>query len=104
RPRALSSTAVFAALAAAGACGASARLPVTAGTGPNPELPAPSTAPLPLVKVAPAIGWSSEGRRSAARGTSVGAFARGLEHPRWLYVRPNGDVLVAETNAPVRPD
>ena len=32
------------------------------------------------------------------------AFARGLEHPRWLYVLPNGDVLVAETNAPPRPD
>jgi glucose/arabinose dehydrogenase len=34
----------------------------------------------------------------------VGAFAGGLQHPRWLYVLPNGDVLVAETNAPPRPD
>jgi glucose/arabinose dehydrogenase len=33
----------------------------------------------------------------------VNAFARGLDHPRWLYVLPNGDVLVAETNAPPRP-
>jgi glucose/arabinose dehydrogenase len=90
--------------AACAACGTAARLPVTAGTGPYPELPAPSTAPLPLVKVAPAVGWSSEGTPRAAAGTVVAAFARGLEHPRWLYVLPNGDVLVAETNAPVRPD
>jgi glucose/arabinose dehydrogenase len=33
----------------------------------------------------------------------VNAFASGLDHPRWLYVLPNGDVLVAETNAPPRP-
>jgi glucose/arabinose dehydrogenase len=39
-----------------------------------------------------------------AEGTTVTAFARGLDHPRWLYVLPNGDVLVAETNAPERPD
>lgn len=31
-------------------------------------------------------------------------FASDLDHPRWLYVLPNGDVLVAETNAPPRPD
>jgi glucose/arabinose dehydrogenase len=35
---------------------------------------------------------------------NVNAFATGLDHPRWLYVLPNGDVLVAETNAPERPD
>jgi len=39
----------------------------------------------------------------AAEGTTVAAFAQGLDHPRWLYVLPNGDVLVAETNAPERP-
>ena len=41
---------------------------------------------------------------TAAEGLAVTAFARGLDHPRWLYVLPNGDVLVAETNAPKRPD
>ena len=39
----------------------------------------------------------------APAGTTVTAFATGLVHPRWLYVLPNGDVLVAETNAPERP-
>ncbi|HEY4555525.1 MAG TPA: sorbosone dehydrogenase family protein, partial [Lysobacter sp.] len=38
-----------------------------------------------------------------APGLAVGAFATGLDHPRWLYVLPNGDVLVAETNRPPAP-
>jgi glucose/arabinose dehydrogenase len=40
----------------------------------------------------------------SAPGTQVVAFARGLDHPRWLYVPPNGDVLVAESNAPPKPE
>ena len=40
----------------------------------------------------------------AAPGMTVNAFATGLDHPRWLYVLPNGDVLVAETNSPPKPD
>ncbi|HET9314946.1 MAG TPA: sorbosone dehydrogenase family protein, partial [Vicinamibacteria bacterium] len=43
------------------------------------------------------------GAPQPAPGATVTAFARGLEHPRWLHVLPNGDVLVAETNAPPRP-
>jgi glucose/arabinose dehydrogenase len=86
------------------ACGATARLPVTTGTGPNPALPPPRTSPIPLVKVATAKGWAPGEKPVAAAGTVVSAFASGLEHPRWLYVLPNGDVLVADTNAPVRPD
>jgi glucose/arabinose dehydrogenase len=39
-----------------------------------------------------------------APGTRVAAFARDLDHPRWLYVLPNGDVLVAQTNAPPKPE
>ena len=35
---------------------------------------------------------------------AVNAFATGLDHPRSVYVLPNGDVLVAETNAPPKPD
>jgi glucose/arabinose dehydrogenase len=55
------------------------------------------------VNVVTARGWAAGPRPVAAEGTSVGAFAVGLAHPRWLYVLPNGDVLVAETNAPPRP-
>ena len=86
------------------ACGATARLPVATGFGPNPTLPAPDTSLIPLVKVATAKGWAPGEKPIAAAGTVVSAFASGLEHPRWLYVLPNGDVLVAETNAPPRPD
>jgi glucose/arabinose dehydrogenase len=55
------------------------------------------------VNVVTAKGWPEGGKPVGAQGTAVTAFARGLDHPRWLYVLPNGDVLVAETNAPERP-
>ena len=81
-----------------------ATLPVSAGTGPNPSLPAPVPTLIPTVNIAPAIGWPDALKPIAAAGTKVAAFARGLDHPRWLSVLPNGDVLVAETNAPPKPD
>jgi glucose/arabinose dehydrogenase len=77
-----------------------ARLAVTQGMGPNPTLPPPTRSLLPTVEVAPAVGWSKGVKPTAAAGLEVHAFAMGLVHPRWLYVLPNGDVLVAETNAP----
>jgi glucose/arabinose dehydrogenase len=93
----------LAAFAAAG-CGATARLPVTAGTGPSPTLPPPRTSLIPTVHVVTAKGWPPNGAPIAAPQLRVTAFARGLDHPRWLCVLPNGDVLVAETNAPPRPE
>lgn len=90
---------VVMAIAAAG-CGATARLTLADGTGPEPVLPAPRRSLLPTVNVVTAKGWTGEEKPMAAEGTVVSAFARGLDHPRWLYVLPNGDVLVAETNAP----
>jgi len=85
-------------------CANPARLPVSAGTGPNPILPRPETALIPIVNVVTAKGWKRGEKPVGAEGTTVTAFAIGLRHPRWLYVLPNGDVLVAETNAPPRPD
>ncbi|HEU4747408.1 MAG TPA: sorbosone dehydrogenase family protein [Gemmatimonadaceae bacterium] len=95
--------AAIAALGIAG-CAQPARLPESAGMGPNPVLPPPSTSLIPLINVVKAKGWPADGKPVAARGLAVNAFARDLDHPRWLYVLPNGDVLVAETNAPKRPD
>lgn len=86
------------------ACGGAARLPVEAGTGPHPQLPAPETSLIPTVHVAEAIGWPPGTKPVAASGLAVAAFATQLEHPRWLCVLPNGDVLVAETNAPPKTD
>lgn len=56
-----------------------------------------------MVNVVDAKGWKDDHKPVAAEGLEVNAFARDLDHPRWLYVLPNGDVLVAETNAPKRP-
>ncbi|MEO8562498.1 MAG: sorbosone dehydrogenase family protein [bacterium] len=86
------------------ACGGSAHLPVSAGTGATPALPSPRRALIPVVHVATAKGWAAGDRPTPANGLRVAALATGLDHPRWLHVLPNGDVLVAETNAPVRPD
>lgn len=86
------------------ACGETSTLQVSDGTGPSPQLPEPNKTLFPTMNIAPAIGWPEGTKPTAATGTQVGAFAEGLDHPRWLYVLPNGDVLVAETNAPPKPD
>ena len=86
------------------ACGETSSLQVSDGTGPSPRLPEPNKTLIPTVNIAPAIGWPEGAKPVAAAGTQVAAFAENLDHPRWLYVLPNGDVLVAETNAPPKPD
>jgi glucose/arabinose dehydrogenase len=87
-----------------GACGERATLTVAAGTGAQPTLPAPNPTLIPTVNIAPAVGWPAGVTPVGAPGTRVAAFASGLDHPRWLLVLPNGDVLVAESNAPAKPD
>jgi glucose/arabinose dehydrogenase len=87
-----------------GACGDEAKLPPGADTGPTPQLSEPRPSLIPTVNVADAKGWLQGHRPTVAAGFSIAAFATGLEHPRWLAVLPNGDVLVAETNGPPRPD
>jgi glucose/arabinose dehydrogenase len=86
------------------ACGEVARLPVAAGIGPKPTLPEPTKTLIPTVNIAPAKGWPAGATPQGAPGTQVTAFATGLDHPRWLLTLPNGDVLVAETNAPPKPE
>lgn len=86
------------------ACGEMATLPISAGTGAQPVLPAPQNRLIPTVNIAPAKGWPVGVIPLAAAGTRVAEFASELDHPRWLYVLPNGDLLVAETNAPPKPD
>ena len=88
----------------AAACVDTARFPVSAGIGPRPTLPAPAKSLIPTINIATAKGWPAGLTPIPAAGTSVNAFASGLDHPRYLYVLPNGDVLVAETNAPPKPD
>lgn len=85
-------------------CSEMAKQPVSAGIGPTPTLPAPQKTLIPTVNIAPAKGWPAGVMPTPAGGMKVAAFAADLDHPRWLYMLPNGDVLVAETNAPPKPE
>jgi glucose/arabinose dehydrogenase len=87
-----------------GACAALASSDETIGVGPDPQLPAPAKSLVPTVHIAEATGWPQGARPKAPAGFQVTALATNLDHPRWLTVLPNGDVLVAETNAPPKPE
>jgi glucose/arabinose dehydrogenase len=100
----LATLSALALLAALAACGEEARLPAEAGIGPTPQLPAPNPTMFPTVNIAPARRWPEGTLPTPAPGLQVAVFAAGLDHPRWLYVLPNADVLVAESNAPPKPD
>ena len=98
------SLAALAVAAGLAGCSETARQSVEAGMGPKPTLLAPVKTLLPTANTAKAIGWPAGAKPTAAPGLAVAAFAENLDHPRWLYLLPNGDVLVAETNAPPKPD
>ena len=102
--RRLKTIALLISAGALAACSEMAKLPVSAGMGTDPTLPAPNRQTIPTVNVADAIGWAAGEMPRAAEDLKVNAFARDLDHPRWLLVLPNGDVLVAESNGPPRPD
>jgi glucose/arabinose dehydrogenase len=86
------------------ACTQKSLLPDPVTIGSNPRLPEPPRTLIPTVNIAPAKGWPEGVTPQAATGTRVALYAKDLQHPRWLYVLPNGDVLVAETAAPERPE
>lgn len=86
------------------ACGDTALLAPEAGMGASPTLPAPVTRLIPTVNIAPAKGWPEGVKPVPMAGLAVTALAANLDHPRWLAVLPNGDVLVAESNAPAKPE
>lgn len=100
---------VFGVLAAAGGLSLGylsqreATVPIEKTYGPDPVLVEPRVELFPSVSVAEATPWPAGTMPSAAPGLAVKEFAGGLDHPRWLRVLPNGDVLVAESNAPPQP-
>jgi glucose/arabinose dehydrogenase len=110
--RSLTLTTVVAAVAALSALPAFALGETSVGpvasppetVGPNPVIKPVDKHLFPTVQVAVAKGWAAGAKPTAAAGVAVTPFATGLNHPRWLCVLPNGDVLVAETNAPPKPD
>jgi glucose/arabinose dehydrogenase len=79
------------------AAAGSAQLALAAGV-PPPELPAPFATPS-AAKNSKAVGWPADGAPTPLQNFRVSAFARDLKQPRWLLVLPNGDVLVAESEA-----
>ncbi|MET3478385.1 PQQ-dependent sugar dehydrogenase [Variovorax atrisoli] len=99
---AAAAAALAAALLVAG-CGEAAKLAPELTTGPRPQLVEPNKTLIPTVNVAPAIGWTDTAAPVPAEGLKVTALARGLDHPRWVYTLPNGDILVAESNKPPKP-
>ncbi|HEY0824302.1 MAG TPA: sorbosone dehydrogenase family protein [Ramlibacter sp.] len=101
RPRMLPVLTAVVLAACAGGIVSQAELP---GVGPNPPLPAPEKSLIPTVNIAPAEGWAEGETPRAPQGFGVTPFARGLDHPRWVYTLPNGDVLVAESNKPAPKD
>ncbi|MBQ5946323.1 sorbosone dehydrogenase family protein [Massilia sp. ST3] len=86
------------------ACGEKSLIPSGADAGAQPVIKEPVKTLIPTVDIAPAKGWPSGATPRPAAGLAVNAFATALDHPRWVYVLPNGDVLVAESNAPERPE
>jgi glucose/arabinose dehydrogenase len=96
--------AVLIAASALAGCERESKTPVSAGEGPNPQLPPPNKTLIPTVNIAVAKGWPPGAKPKPAPGLHVTALAEQLDHPRWLYVLPNGDILVAEANAPPQPE
>ncbi|MDB5966173.1 MAG: sorbosone dehydrogenase family protein [Polaromonas sp.] len=91
-------------LAGLAACGDTATLQPEQTTGANPTLPQPRSSLIPTLHIAPAQGWPEGTLPTPMAGLAVTALATGLDHPRWVYTLPNGDVLVAESNAPPKPE
>lgn len=77
-----------------------AQLDIAAVQGARPNISAPREQTLPTVKIADVVGWQNGAKPTPAPGLAVTTFASGLDHPRWLYTLPNGDILVAEANRP----
>jgi len=102
--RLLPFVALFGVLMGVVACGDKATLLSAEDMGANPTLPQPVKRLIPTVNIAPAKGWPQGAMPTAMAGLTVVPFATGLDHPRWVYVLPNGDVLVAESNAPPKPE
>src|SRR6202012_2462914 len=100
-------TAVFTALWAAalvlGGCHDDDPFDPVSQIGPNPVLPEPHQYLFPPMHLSSVRGWKAGEKPTAVTGLKVEALATGLEHPRSLYVLPNGDVLVVESKAPSAP-
>lgn len=94
---------IFLVAGCAALSGETATVAVEQGYGPHPVLPTPNPTPIPTLNIAPASPWPEGSKPTPAPGLAVNEYAGGFDHPRWLHVLPNGDVLVAESNKPPKP-
>ncbi|MBK6802881.1 PQQ-dependent sugar dehydrogenase [Novosphingobium sp.] len=69
-------------------------------SGKDPVIAEPKEETIPSVRIATPIGWAAGEAPETAKGLTVGRFAEGLDHPRVIHTLPNGDVIVAEADAP----
>lgn len=95
---------VISSIVSLAACSSASTSSSDAGFGPLPELPAPRSTLISTVNIAPIKTRDDAWKPTSPVGFAVTAFAQGLQHPRWLYTLPNGDVLVAESDAPTQHD
>jgi glucose/arabinose dehydrogenase len=89
----------FASTAALTARGEDSFDPMTQ-VGPNPVLPPLQQYLLPPMHLARVVGWKQGEKPTIAAGLRIEPLAQGLEHPRSVYVLPNGDILVVESKGP----
>ena len=94
--------AALAALMLAACGGAQAPTPREAEYGLSPNLVEPNRQIIPTTRVPEAVGWPADAAPQAPEGFAVSRFADGLDHPRWAYVLPNGDVLIAQASTIAR--
>ncbi len=82
------------------ACGEDSAFDVQSQVGPNPNLPEPKQYLFPPMHLARVVGWKKGEKPTVAPGLKVEPLVTGLQHPRSLYVIPNGDILVVESKSP----
>lgn len=70
----------------------------TPAFGGTPDIPDAKPQGVMTLKMPTAKGWEPGHVPTTAAGLKVNAFATDLRHPRWIYVLPNNDVLVAEAS------
>ncbi|EPY3662054.1 PQQ-dependent sugar dehydrogenase, partial [Cronobacter sakazakii] len=84
-------------------CDNSATLDPQKQVGPNPELPEAKNFLLPPMQVPEGVAWKEGEKPKVAQGLKIEKIADGLMHPRQVYVLPNNDILVAESNGTPKP-
>jgi glucose/arabinose dehydrogenase len=96
----LRSVIVLVTVALASGCSDRAKYDPENQAGANPPLPGAHNFFTPPMQVPEYVGWQNGGKPKVADGLKIEQIASGLQHPRQVYLLPDGDILVAESNSP----